>query len=217
MPSTLIKYCITVAAIVLIGIRLLRPELKFDSTLVVLVVIAAVPWVASVFALKAVELPGGFKFEFREENKPEPRESAKIDKTSPEPSSLTTRRALSDNYFARLIKLTPIETIVTYLVVDRMIPVPERYVLAPWTALFFLLLTPLYLWRLGADLRHIIISTFGFAAWALAIGSAAYQFDWFPESMGALALLLFTYGAPLFATKGDVTSDSLAAPPSSSR
>ena len=55
---------ITVVALLIIGIHLKWPELKIDSITLTLLLIAVVPWLSQIF--KSLELPGGWKIEFRD-------------------------------------------------------------------------------------------------------------------------------------------------------
>jgi len=55
---------ITLAALIAVGIHVGYPALKFDTATLTLLVIAALPWLGSVF--KSVELPGGLKVEYQE-------------------------------------------------------------------------------------------------------------------------------------------------------
>jgi hypothetical protein len=59
----LIKLLASLAAIVLLVIHLFVPEIRIDDTTIYLLVIAIVPWLASIF--DAFELPGGWKVSFR--------------------------------------------------------------------------------------------------------------------------------------------------------
>jgi hypothetical protein len=56
---------ISAGALILAAIHLLRPKANIDPVTIVLIAVAAVPWLAPVF--KSIELPGGWKFEFQQQ------------------------------------------------------------------------------------------------------------------------------------------------------
>lgn len=60
-----IQILITLIAIGIAIVHILWPSLKIDAVTLTLIIIAVVPWLAPLF--KSVELPTGFKLEFREE------------------------------------------------------------------------------------------------------------------------------------------------------
>jgi hypothetical protein len=222
MNSIVIRCCITLVAVAMIAVRFIRPDIKFDTTLVVLIVIGIVPWVASVLGLKALELPGGFKFEFKDEATRRSQEiSAAVEPphqrpkdeptTGPEeiPAAVQTPQrlpegpsptGLADAYIVRVAKFTPIETITAYLVTDRVLAssFPHPVKLQWAVVLLFLFATPVYLRFLGVTTRQILISTAGFVAWVAALGGPLVLYHWYQPMYGALALVLFAYGAPLF-------------------
>jgi hypothetical protein len=55
---------VTAVALALAILHLLVPEIEVDAITIALLILAAAPWLAPL--LKAIELPGGWKFEFRE-------------------------------------------------------------------------------------------------------------------------------------------------------
>ena len=57
------RMLISIAAVLLIACHLTWPTLSIDFVSILLIVIAMLPWLGTLF--KAVELPGGFKFEYR--------------------------------------------------------------------------------------------------------------------------------------------------------
>lgn len=56
---------ISIGAITLASLRLFLPEIKIDAITIGLLVVAILPWIGPL--LKSIELPGGIKFELREE------------------------------------------------------------------------------------------------------------------------------------------------------
>ena len=62
MKRSTISWVITVGAITVAVVHLFWPAIKIDAITLILLAIAIVPWVASLF--KTVELPGGLKIEF---------------------------------------------------------------------------------------------------------------------------------------------------------
>jgi hypothetical protein len=61
-----IQYIITMIAILIAIVHLIWPSFAIDSTTLFLVAIAVVPWLIPLF--KSLELPGGWKFEFQEQD-----------------------------------------------------------------------------------------------------------------------------------------------------
>lgn len=62
--KTGIKLIISICAILVAIVHLIFPKLSIDIITVVLIAVAIVPWLETLF--KSVELPGGVKFEFQE-------------------------------------------------------------------------------------------------------------------------------------------------------
>jgi hypothetical protein len=60
----LVSVIVSAAALFLAVVHLLRPKLNIDAITIVLIVVAALPWLGSVF--KAIDLPGGWRVEYRE-------------------------------------------------------------------------------------------------------------------------------------------------------
>jgi len=114
MNNTLLKVTITLVALIVLGVRLIKPELKVDPELLSLLVIAAVPWLSSF--VKGFEF-FGVKIEFRE-NAESPQERGKSHEQQPAPAAFIA----ADNYFSRLLKYTPLEPIVGFIVGSSMIP-----------------------------------------------------------------------------------------------
>lgn len=61
------KLIVSIIAIIFIITHLIRPDLAIDAIVVGLLVIALIPWLSDIF--KFIELPGGFKFEFKDKEK----------------------------------------------------------------------------------------------------------------------------------------------------
>ncbi|MBI4732243.1 MAG: hypothetical protein HY781_09005 [Chloroflexi bacterium] len=59
-----IQVIITASALILIGAHIIWPKLSIDSITAILIAIAVVPWLGTLF--KSVELPGGVKVEYQE-------------------------------------------------------------------------------------------------------------------------------------------------------
>jgi hypothetical protein len=55
---------ISAGALVIAAVHLIWPDLEIDAVTLVLLAIAAVPWLAPIF--KSIELPGGWKFEYQQ-------------------------------------------------------------------------------------------------------------------------------------------------------
>lgn len=60
----LVSVLVSAVALFFAALHLLRPKLKIDAVTIVLIVAAALPWLGPIF--KAIELPGGWRFEYRE-------------------------------------------------------------------------------------------------------------------------------------------------------
>jgi hypothetical protein len=64
VPSPRLAIAISAGAILLALVHVLWPDVEIDAITVVLLAVAAVPWLAPIF--KSVELPGGWKFEYQQ-------------------------------------------------------------------------------------------------------------------------------------------------------
>jgi hypothetical protein len=62
--SQRLALAISVAALLIAAVHLVWPGLEIDAVTLVLLAIAAVPWLAPIF--KSIELPGGWKFEYQQ-------------------------------------------------------------------------------------------------------------------------------------------------------
>jgi hypothetical protein len=62
--TSVAKIAITTGALILVGARVLWPDLKIDAVTLGLALVAVLPWLSSV--IKSAELPGGWKVEFQE-------------------------------------------------------------------------------------------------------------------------------------------------------
>lgn len=60
----ILKIVMSLVAVGLAAIRILFPKIPIDATTIALLLIALVPWLSQIFS--SVELPGGWKFVFRE-------------------------------------------------------------------------------------------------------------------------------------------------------
>lgn len=60
----ILRYFITVLALIGIGVHLLWPSLAIDGITLALLVVSIIPWLAPLF--KSLELPGGWKIEFQD-------------------------------------------------------------------------------------------------------------------------------------------------------
>jgi hypothetical protein len=64
MKTGTIRWVITGAAMVVALIHLIWPSFSLDTTYIVLIVVAVIPWLAPI--IKSVELPGGIKIEVQD-------------------------------------------------------------------------------------------------------------------------------------------------------
>jgi hypothetical protein len=59
-----VRVIITLGALLVIGARLIWPDVKVDTLIVAMLLVAVLPWLAGV--IKSAELPGGWKIEFQD-------------------------------------------------------------------------------------------------------------------------------------------------------
>ncbi len=64
MKLTTIRWSITIGASLIAVIHFVSPHFSLDTTYIVALVLAVIPWLAPI--VKSVELPGGFKIEVRD-------------------------------------------------------------------------------------------------------------------------------------------------------
>lgn len=64
MKGRILKLVISVAALLIALIHILKPNLKIDAITLVLIGFAIIPWLAPL--LKSIELPGGWKIEYQD-------------------------------------------------------------------------------------------------------------------------------------------------------
>lgn len=64
MNVKILRYLITIFAIVGIAVHILWPNLAIDAITLTLLVVSIIPWLAPLF--KSLELPGGWKIEFQD-------------------------------------------------------------------------------------------------------------------------------------------------------
>jgi hypothetical protein len=62
VPSQRTAILLSVGALIVVAVHLIWPDVNIDAVTVVLLAIAAVPWLGPIF--KSIELPGGWKFEY---------------------------------------------------------------------------------------------------------------------------------------------------------
>lgn len=63
MKTIWVKVLITIVAVAAAGVRVGFPHLLIDTTTIVLIVLAALPWLSEL--IESAELPGGWKIKFR--------------------------------------------------------------------------------------------------------------------------------------------------------
>lgn len=64
MRDSILKWIVTVGAIILAIVHFIRPDLTIDPVTLGLLIVAVLPWLSSLF--KSLELPGGWKIEFQD-------------------------------------------------------------------------------------------------------------------------------------------------------
>ena len=195
-------------AVAVILVRTFRPDIKVDSTTLLLIGVAISPWLSSV--IKGVEVPGGIKLEYRDEGaRPigpsglHTDEPLSTQQRSPVPKAQGPQdasRPFSDNYIERLVKLTPVEPIVLFIVISSLLrSTPTRAGRALEWSLFGLLvfITPLFYRKVGAAWSQAIAMMLTFCVWIFAIGGPFVTFPWYAQWYGGLLLALFMSVLPL--------------------
>jgi len=125
--------------------------------------------------------------------------------SGPEPHNPAPYQALRpDDYTGRLLKYIPAESIALYLTLQGIIlsGAAEAPNLNTW--LWFILGigligTALYQWR-ALKIEKVVqvaISTAAFGVWVFALGGAFASLSWYEPFIGSLALVIFTFFAPL--------------------
>ncbi len=198
MRNSLIKPFITIVAVAVIGVRAFRPDITVSATTVMLVALAVLPWLSSV--IKSFEV-FGMKFEFQNRErtparKPIPKESGEVpivDRGSAAAS------AAADPYFDRLIKVTPVELVVAFILTNAMVTSTGSTVIVWANFLALAALTPFFLWRVAGVTRagQLIASTVVFIAWGFALGGPFASLEWWTPLVGALVLAIVTLMIPL--------------------
>lgn len=222
MQNTYLKILITLAAIALCIVRLINPNIKVDSTLLILLGISVLPWLSSL--VKSVELPGGLKIEFQDsEPKVEfPKDSRSQLSTTEQQEIIRSPKAHKtastssrskfiavDDYFDRMVKLTPVETIAAFVVINTMVmkaAIGSSSVIATISWLVFVLLivlTPIWILRRCREVgkppayRQIALSTLGFIVWVFALGGPFALSSWYNPLYGAFLLAIYMVISPI--------------------
>jgi len=205
MSNFLLRAVIAVTALTLAAVKIFRPEIKVDLTLLALVVIAALALFGPKFRIKGLDL-GGIKFEFPE---------SKAEPDRPAPAAPATRAAAPsasavpavafETYMERLIKLAPIEMIGAYAVMMAMVQSPSsgfHSPILPWTVFaVFLIATPLYfLWGLRVPPLQSLLTALAFAAWALILPGPFTSIPHYDPIYGALGFLAVMMLLPIAIT-----------------
>ena len=108
---------------------------------------------------------------------------------------------MPDAYTTRLLKYTPVELIVGFIIAGATIPehVTVHGFPIVWILFFvFLVLTPVYsgvILKIGAV--QSVLMAIGFCVWVLAIGGPFVTLVWYQRLYGGLALAIFTFVVPL--------------------
>jgi hypothetical protein len=107
-----------------------------------------------------------------------------------------------DDYASRLLKYIPTETVAAYLALSGVVvsAAGQNRAAMLWAVFVFgLLLTPLYLRRVGnvRSWLQLGISTAAFAVWVFALGGPWSLLSWYEPYQGTLLLIAFTTSAPL--------------------
>ena len=106
------------------------------------------------------------------------------------------------SYLDRLVQLIPAEIVAAYLAVQGLVWHRDavRDLVLEVSAVFLLLLLPLYLWKLhGVRSKLKILLTMGsFVVWAFALSTPVYTGWSLDPIWGSIALILWTTAIPVF-------------------
>jgi uncharacterized membrane protein len=115
------------------------------------------------------------------------------------------RSAGFQTYLDRLIKLIPAEVVGVYLVGVGVIPAGQDIGSAAWTGVCFLVVilvrakaTRDSAQNLGPQWVAVAVSAVSFAIWAYTMGGPFVTYHLYVGWIGALAVLLWTFGVPYF-------------------
>jgi hypothetical protein len=111
----------------------------------------------------------------------------------------------ADSYFSRVLKYIPSEIVMVFISLEGVIRdafayQPDRLETSLWILAGVLtILTPVWLWRVMKVKRfsHLLLSTVALPVWMFAIGGPFATFPWYNQSLGAVALPLFTLLVPI--------------------
>lgn len=112
----------------------------------------------------------------------------------------------ADGYFSKVLKYIPSEIVMVFISLEGVIRTafayqPDRLETSLWVLAGVLtFLTPVWLWRVMKVKRfsHLLVSTIALPVWMFAIGGPFTTFSWYNQSLGAVALPLFTLLVPIF-------------------
>jgi hypothetical protein len=106
-----------------------------------------------------------------------------------------------DDYSSRLVKYIPAEVITLYVTLNTIIlGTGDDHQLLLWSvALFGMIATPIYLYRIGGvrDLRQLGVSTGAYVVWVFALGGPFTTTNWYDPLYGAILLPTYTFVIPL--------------------
>ncbi len=105
----------------------------------------------------------------------------------------------ADAYVDRLLKYIPAEIVAVFILVKGLIlklqTTSESFEPIYWGVfLLFVILTPLYLWRLQkvSKATQLIISSIAFVVWVFALGGPFTTLGWYNPLYGEILLPIFT-------------------------
>ena len=108
---------------------------------------------------------------------------------------------LTDDYLIRLLKLTPVESVVLFIIaigVIKSTPMGITVLLEWGVFLLLLVATPIFFMQRGVGTNQTVVLTLAFVAWAFAIGGPFTSLPWYQPVYGAAALAGFAAASPLF-------------------
>ena len=194
--NVLFKLAITLTAAGVILVRIFIPGLTIDTTTMILLALALLPWVSS--RIDTLEFPGGLKVKLRRPIKTSSQQTIRGDRKGGKDSSLPE----PDDWLIKSVKITPVETLVTFIFTNAILmqlpPLGIKPILLWLNFALLLIATPLFLhfyggvWKVG----QLIVSTVAFVIWAYIIGGPFTFLSWYDPFYAALVLALYTFLVP---------------------
>lgn len=113
-----------------------------------------------------------------------------------------------DGYGSRVLKYIPAEVVAVYIGIQGALNAAEpsgaNATLLWITFGLLLVLTPVYLWRVGHVTKavQLVIATVSFAVWVFSLGGPFALFPWYQPVYGAVLLPLYTFAMGIIVPDG---------------